>query len=70
MILDVFEDVTSINLESIREKVSSNFLMERHGTFLMIQRLQIKYPEYLIFKDDGGRQELQIKKNNRQDRIT
>ena len=62
VILDVFEDVTSINLESIREKVSSNFLMERHGTFLMIQRLQIKYPEYLIFKDDGGRQELQIKK--------
>ena len=62
VILDVFEDVTSINLESIREKVSTNFLMERHGTFLMIQRLQIKYPEYLIFKDDGGRQELQIKK--------
>jgi hypothetical protein len=62
VILDVFEDATSINLESIREKVSSNFLMERHGTFLMIQRLQNKYPEYLIFKDDGGRQELQIKK--------
>ena len=60
VLLDVFGEETSINLESIREKVSSNFLMERHGTYEMIKRLTEKYPKYLVFKDDGGRQELQF----------
>ncbi len=63
VIMDKFEGEVSISFQSIREHVSSIFLMERQGTYAMMERLISKYPEFLIFKDDGGRQELQIKSN-------
>ena len=62
VLLNEFEEQSSINIEAIREKVSVNFLMERHGTYLMIERLAQNYPDLITFKDDGGRQEVQFKR--------
>lgn len=61
VLLDQFEDEISINIEAIREYVSSIFLLERNGTHQMMERLTRTYPEMITFKDDGGRQELQFK---------
>lgn len=61
VILDKFEDVISISMSEIREHVSSIFLMENQGTYTMIERIVKKYPNNITFKDDGGRQEIQIK---------
>jgi len=62
VLLEEFKEETSINIETIREKVSSNFLMGKQGTYTMIERLVKAYPDMITFKDDGGRQELQIKR--------
>lgn len=61
VLLDKFENDTSISFEMIRDNVSSVFLMENQATYLMIKRLSHKYSDYINFKDDGGRQELQFK---------
>jgi len=61
VILDKFPDAVSISIEAIREKVSSIYLMEKQGTYKMIERLVKVYPDQINFKDDGGRQEVQIK---------
>ena len=61
-LLDEFEEESSINIEAIRENVSTNFLMERHGTYMMVERLAENYPDLITFKDDGGRQEVQFKR--------
>lgn len=63
VLLDKFENETSISFEMIRDDVSSVFLMENQATYLMIKRLSDKYSDYITFKDDGGRQELQFKNN-------
>lgn len=63
VLLEKFEDAISISMEAIREHVSSIFLMEKQGTYSMIERLVSKYPNDITFKDDGGRQEIQIKSN-------
>ena len=62
VLLDKFKDDTSINIEAIRENVSSFFLMGKVGTHSMIERLVSSFPEMITFKDDGGRQELQIRR--------
>lgn len=69
VLLDKFEGETSINLEAIRDKVSSNFLMEKQGTYSLIEKLVEEYPEYITFKDDGGRQEVQINEGINKDEI-
>ncbi len=61
VLLEKFEDSVSISMEAIRDQVSIIFLMEKQGTYTMIERLVDVYPEYITFKDDGGRQEVQIK---------
>jgi len=61
VLLEKFESDVSISTQAIREQVSSIFLMERQGTYAMIERLVSKYPKHITFKDDGGRQEVQIK---------
>lgn len=61
VLLDHFKGATSMSIQEIREKVSSVFLMERQGTYLMIERLVLAYPDRITFKDDGGRQEVQLK---------
>jgi len=61
VLLEKFEDSVSISMEAIRDHVSIIFLMEKQGTYTMIERLVDMYPEYITFKDDGGRQEVQIK---------
>ncbi len=63
VLLEKFEGAISISMEAIREQVSSIFLMEKQGTYSMIERLVSKYPNDITFKDDGGRQEIQIKSN-------
>ena len=67
VLLDVFEGETSISLGVIRDKVSSVFLMEQSSTYSMIKRLANSYAK-ITFKDDGGRQELQIREGiNKED---
>ena len=61
VLLEKFENEVSISIEAIRDQVSTIFLMEKQGTYTMIERLVDMYPDYINFKDDGGRQELQIK---------
>ncbi len=61
VLLEKFKDVVSISMEALREDVSSIFLMEKQGTYSMIERLVNKYPDLVTFKDDGGRQEVQLK---------
>jgi len=68
-ILDSFNGETSINLERIRDKVSSIFLMEKQGTYSLIEKIVNEYPEYITFKDDGGRQEVQVKEGINKDEI-
>lgn len=62
VILDKFENEVSISIEAIRDEVSTVFLMEKQGTYSMIERIVQEFPDYVTFKDDGGRQELQFKK--------
>ncbi len=62
VMLDKFENEVSISMEAIRDNVSTVFLMEKQGTYTMIERLVKVYPNYITFKDDGGRQEIQVKK--------
>ena len=61
VILDKYENEVSIDMGKIREYVSSIFLLEKQGTYSMVERLVNKYPDFITFKDDGGRQEVQIK---------
>jgi len=61
VILDTFEDEVSISMEAIRDQVATTFLMEKQGTYSMIERIVQKYPDKVTFKDDGGRQEMQLK---------
>ncbi len=68
-LLDKFEGATSINLEAIRDNVSSIFLMEKQGTYSLIKRIVEKYPDFITFKDDGGRQEVQIREGINKDEI-
>ena len=69
VLLDKFEGETSMNLEAIRDNVSSVFLMERQGTYSLIERLVAKYPNRITFKDDGGRQEVQLREGINKDEI-
>ena len=69
VLLDKFEGESSINLEAIRDEVSSVFLMEKQGTYSLIERLVETYPDYITFKDDGGRQEVQIREGISKDEI-
>jgi hypothetical protein len=69
VLLDVFDGETSINLEAVRDKVSSIFLMERQGTYSLIERMVEKYPNHITFKDDGGRQEIQVREGINKEEI-
>ncbi len=61
VILDKFENEVSISIEAIRDQVATVFLMEKQGTYSMIERIVKLYPDKVTFKDDGGRQEIQLK---------
>jgi len=60
VLLDTFNDI-SISFESIYDRVSRLFLMHKEGTYDKIIKLEKDYPDLVIFKDDGGRKEVQIK---------
>lgn len=62
IILLVFKDQISIDFETIRQKVSSVFLIEKQGTYDIIEKLALKHSNSITFNDDAGRQELQFKK--------
>lgn len=62
IILLVFKDQMSIDFETIRQKVSSVFLIEKQGTYDIIEKLALKHSNSITFNDDAGRQELQFKK--------
>ena len=61
VLLDIFKEAVSISFRDLQEKVSAIFLMDKQGTYSMLERLMKKYPALLIFRDDAGRQELQIR---------
>jgi hypothetical protein len=60
-ILDVFEESTSISVEDIQKKVSDKLLCNAEGTDSKLTYLADK--GYIIYKQDAGRREIQMKKN-------
>jgi len=58
--MDTFEDQMSIAVNDIQIEVSDAFLCNREGTENKLQDLQEQ--GYLVYKDDAGRKEIQIKK--------
>jgi hypothetical protein len=59
-ILDSFDEALSITVNDIQIEVSDLFLCNREGTEIKLTELQDK--GYIIFKDDAGRKEIQLKK--------
>jgi hypothetical protein len=59
-ILDSFEEELSIAVNDIQIEVSDLFLCNREGTENKLQELQEL--GYIVYKDDAGRKEIQIKK--------
>jgi hypothetical protein len=60
-ILDSFEEQLSIAVNDIQIEVSDVFLCNREGTENKLQELQEL--GYIVYKEDAGRKEIQIKKN-------
>ena len=58
-ILDSFEEETSISFDMINTKVSSKFLLNKEGTEQKL--LELDEAGYLIYKQDAGRKEIQLK---------
>lgn len=58
-ILDSFENQNSISVQDLQIEVSDIFLCNREGTELKLNELQEL--GYLVFKDDAGRKEIQLK---------
>jgi Protein of unknown function (DUF4007) len=59
-ITDTFEEQMSIAVNDIQMEVSDSFLCNREGTESKLQELQEL--GYIVYKDDAGRKEIQIKK--------
>ncbi len=60
-IMDTYESQMSISVNDIQVEVSDIFLCNREGTETKLNILQDN--GYLVYKDDAGRKEIQIKKN-------
>jgi len=59
-LLDQFEGESSITFEDIQQKVSDIFLCNQEQTHLLIDKLVDQ--EILIYNEDAGRKEIQLKK--------
>ena len=59
-ILDTFESTESISVEEIERLIGDKFLCSKEGVELKLQELQDK--NFLVYKDDAGRREIQMKK--------
>lgn len=59
-ILDSFDGELSISVNEIQNEISDLFLCNREGTESKLIELQDK--GYIVFKDDAGRKEIQLKK--------
>jgi hypothetical protein len=59
-IMDKFENQMSISVNDLQIEVSDMFLCNREGTESKLFELQEM--GYLVYKDDAGRKEIQIKK--------
>ena len=59
-IMDSFEDQMSISVTDLQTEVADSFLCNREGTEFKLNELQDL--GYLVYKDDAGRKEIQIKK--------
>jgi hypothetical protein len=60
-IMDTYDNQMSISVNDLQVEVSDVFLCNREGTELKLNQLQEQ--GYLVYKDDAGRKEIQIKKN-------
>lgn len=59
---DLFGNNSSIQFKEIRETLGSYFVLTNEGLEIIIDKLRMKYPEF-IFNDDAGIRQLQIKSN-------
>ena len=59
LILDVFKNQESIDVEIIQTEISDKLLCNREGTEEKLNSLVIK--GYIVYKQDSGRREVQIK---------
>jgi hypothetical protein len=59
-IMDTYENQMSISVNDLQVDVSDLFLCNREGTEFKLNQLQEL--GYLVYKDDAGRKEIQIKK--------
>ena len=59
-IMDTYENQMSISVNDLQVEVSDLFLCNREGTEFKLNQLQEQ--GYLVYKDDAGRKEIQIKK--------
>ena len=60
-ILDAFPEKESISFDEIQMEVADAFACNKEGIERQIEQLQEKYPKQLVYKEDAGRKELQIK---------
>lgn len=57
---DLYGDNTSLQFKEIRETLGSYFVLTNEGLEIIIEKLCLKYPEF-IFNDDAGIRQIQLK---------
>ncbi len=64
-ILDAFNvseiEDRSISFGEIQKEVADAFACNKEGVEKQIEKIQALFPEYLVYKEDAGRKELQVK---------
>lgn len=61
-LIDFYGNNNSIQFKEIRETLGSYFVLTNEGLEIIIEKLCLKYPEF-IFNDDAGIRQLQVKSN-------
>ena len=61
-LFDLYGNNNSIQFKEIRETLGSYFVLTNEGLEIIIEKLCLKYPEF-IFNDDAGIRQLQVKSN-------
>lgn len=59
-LFDLYGNNNSIQFKEIRETLGSYFVLTNEGLEIIIEKLCLKYPEF-IFNDDAGIRQLQVK---------
>lgn len=59
---DLYDNDTAIQFKEIRKTLGAYFVLTNEGLEIIIERLCLKYPEF-IFNDDAGVRQIQLKAN-------